>query len=90
MYSNSTPPSKVEQLPTFLETELAQIAEAINQVTKYSGPQLSAKDSDANRRNKAEGRPVWDTTSKKPVWPTGNSPESVWIFGDGSIAYSPI
>lgn len=88
-YRNGVPPQNPEALAEFLLTELGNIAQAVNSVPKYSAEAFKDKRSSANTRDKSEGRPLWDSTTKKPVWPQGNAPESSWIFGDGSLAYSP-
>lgn len=88
-YQKSGVPGDVESLPFYLEAELEKISIALNQTTLYKSEQFNSKDSGVNKVQKREGVQLWDSTSKKPVWSTGNSPEDTWIFGDGTVAYSP-
>lgn len=85
-----TPPTgNVEDLPHYIAGELAKIADSVNGSSKYTQEHFEDKDSFVNKQGKGEGVSVWDSTAKKPVWAQGNDSEAVWIFGDGTVAYSP-
>lgn len=88
-YEFSPPPPNTESLPDYLETEFQKIAIALRESQKYTSEQFLLSTSFVNRRGKSEGVPVWDSTSKAPVWPVGDAPTADWIYGDRTVAYSP-
>lgn len=88
-YNNTPPPSNPEAIPQYLERELQNLAQEINNAPGYVEEQFKSIASDANSRGKSEGIPVWDKTHKRPVWPRGRSKESEWVDGVGAIVYSP-
>lgn len=89
MYTPTLAPLDTASLKKYLDKELRTVADAINNPPQYTQAQFESKDSDVNKRSKSEGSPVWDSTTKKPVWPVGSDAAAVWIFGDGTVAYSP-
>jgi hypothetical protein len=38
---------------------------------------------------KYTGKEVFDTTTGRPVWATGSGASAVWVFSDGTTAYTP-
>lgn len=43
-----------------------------------------------NTAGKFEGRVVFDSVVNRPVWATGSSTTSVWVWSDGTTAYTPV
>lgn len=89
-YDYAIPPEEAKDLPAYLREQLKQIEAAINRPLVFTDDQFTSSVSLINRALKAEGINVWDATTKKPVWSTGDSPEATWIFGDGALAYKPV
>lgn len=90
MFIYTLPPGEATELPEYLVKVMQEVEKALNQPDKFTAEQFRSQESQVNTRFKIEGRPVWDITSKKPVWPTGNGADATWIFGDGTVAYSPV
>lgn len=44
---------------------------------------------EANTVGKTEGRPGFDATGNRPVWATGSTPTSTWVYADGTTAFTP-
>ena len=42
-----------------------------------------------NTTGKKAGRPGFDTTGGRPVWATGSTPTSTWVYADGTVAFTP-
>ncbi|ATB52656.1 hypothetical protein PVS_20 [Vibrio phage vB_VspS_VS-ABTNL-3] len=90
IYRYTQPPEEPADLPAYLREQLKQIETAINRPLKFTSDQFLNSEATINRALKLEGRTVWDETSKKPVWASGDGPEEPWIFGDGTVAYTPV
>lgn len=90
MFVFVSPPADDKDIPEYLRTTLLEIEKVLNSTESFVSEQFLAKESSVNTRLKREGLSVWDSTTKKPVWATGNAPEDAWIFGDGTVAYSPV
>jgi hypothetical protein len=90
MYTFVETPADVRDLPEYLRKTLLEIEDALNTPEIFVSEHFTTKESSVNTRLKREGLQVWDSTSKKPVWATGKAPEDDWIFGDGTVAYSPV
>lgn len=89
MFNYFEPPANTEELPLYLQELVRRLESEFNNPSSYNADQLKDIDSFVNTRAKWEGIFVWDSTTKKPVWATGKSPADTWIFGDGTVAYSP-
>lgn len=89
-YEKLVPPTEVEQVPGYLDDEMEKISDAINNPSRYTQAQLLSVDSVINRRLKAEGVQVWDTTNKRPLWAAGNAPADDWLDAQGTIVFSPV
>lgn len=45
---------------------------------------------DVNNINKYEGKQIWDSIAKKPLWAKGSAVGDVWIDGTGATVYTPV
>jgi len=45
---------------------------------------------DINTTNKFEGKQVWDSTNKQPVWARGETPGDLWVDGTGATTHTPV
>lgn len=90
IYVYAAPPEEVTDLPEYLRGQLKTVEGAINNTLRFNSSQFLSKDATINRQLKMEGRHVWDVTSSKPVWASGDEPTANWIYGDGSVAYTPV
>ena len=45
---------------------------------------------DINTQQKYQGKPAYNITTGRPVWATGSTAASVWIFADGTTAHTPV
>lgn len=90
MFSFTRVPENLEDLPEYLRRVLMEIESSFITPDIYVAEQFMLAESSVNTRWKKEGMSFWDSTSKKPVWAVGNAPKDNWIFGDGTIAYSPV
>lgn len=89
LYTYQEPPASLEDIQDYLREQLSSIESSLNDSLKFNASQFLDKKSSVNTRFKREGVPVWDYTTKRPVWPTGNGETDPWIYGDGAVAYSP-
>lgn len=90
IYNYTAPPEDVTDLSAYLREQLKAVEVAINNPLRFTSDQFLSKDATVNKRLKMEGRPVWDLTSSKPVWASGDEPTADWIYGDGTVAYTPV
>ncbi len=90
MFIFTPPPTTPEEIPDYLNQVFREIENTFNIPSKYIDAQFQDADSSVNTNYKEEGRQVWDSTSKKPVWATGKNPIDTWVFSDGTVAYSPV
>jgi hypothetical protein len=51
---------------------------------------LAAVGNAINTTNKYEGKPVWNTTTHRPVWAAGATAAAVWIDGVGTTIHTPV
>jgi len=43
-----------------------------------------------NTINKYEGKQMWDSTNKKPVWASGSAASAVWVSSTGTTSHTPV
>lgn len=42
-----------------------------------------------NTANKYAGRPIWNTTTSRPVWASGSAAGAAWVDGAGATVHTP-
>ena len=89
-YNPKPTPLSIDELPSFIDSELRDIASEMVVETQYNSSMFTNQNSVINQRLKQEGLRVWDVTSKKPLWARGKKPTDPWIDGAGNTVYIPV
>ena len=67
---------------------------AVNRDVAYaesgSSTNLNSVAAAINTTGKFAGKRVWNTTANRPVWATGATAASVWVYADGTTAHTPV
>jgi hypothetical protein len=73
-----------------LDTEKATPAQVADAATVVAAAADFGDDAHAvNTAGKVAGRPGFDSTGNRPVWASGATPTSTWVYADGTTAFTP-
>lgn len=64
--------------------------ELLGRPQSRTSAQLAAIGDTINTIGKRAGTQAWNTTLNRPVWATGSTAGSTWVYADGTTAHTPV
>lgn len=91
-YYDSTEPQSNHNGTTIIQANGIAVNGCYVKITDETATQtnLAAVGSAINTVNKYEGKQIWDSTNKRPLWSKGSNPGDVWIDGANATVHTPI
>lgn len=69
--------------------EFIELLESQKKVPSFTSTQIDDSSHPLNKQYRFKGMHIWNDTTNRPLWSSGNGRTDAWIDGSGSTVHTP-